>query len=74
MNSVVQQLVKCNTGKVCNYLIQFLLTYGSMNEIFGDSLETCSPLDRRILLHQTFICGDQQNLQCIVIVHARLMS
>jgi hypothetical protein len=28
----------------------------------------------RILLHQTFICGKQQNLQCIVIAHARLRS
>jgi hypothetical protein len=38
------------------------------------SLETYGPLARRILLHQNFICGEQQNLQCIVIVHARLMS
>jgi hypothetical protein len=31
------------------------------------------PLARRILLHHTFICGEQQNLQRIVIAHARLM-
>jgi hypothetical protein len=38
------------------------------------SLETYGPLARRILLHQTFICREQQNVQCIVIVHARLTS
>jgi hypothetical protein len=32
------------------------------------------PLTRQILLHQTFICEGQQNLQCIVITHARLMN
>jgi hypothetical protein len=37
------------------------------------SLETYGPLDRRILLHQTFICEEQQNLQCNVIAHASLM-
>jgi hypothetical protein len=37
-------------------------------------LETYGPLDRRILLHQTFVFRKQQNLQCIVIAHARLMS
>jgi hypothetical protein len=35
---------------------------------------TDGPHARRILLHQTFICGEQQNLQCIVIAHARAMS
>jgi hypothetical protein len=38
------------------------------------SSEAYGPLARRILLHQTFICGEKQNLQCIVIVDARLMS
>jgi hypothetical protein len=38
------------------------------------SLETYGPLARRIFLHQTIICGEQHNLQCIVISHARLMS
>jgi hypothetical protein len=37
-------------------------------------LETCGPHARRILLHQTFICVEQHNLQYIVIAHARLMS
>jgi hypothetical protein len=27
-----------------------------------------------IVLHQTFISGEQQNLPCIVIAHARLMG
>jgi hypothetical protein len=26
LHSVVKQMSKCNTGKVCNWLIQFLLT------------------------------------------------
>jgi hypothetical protein len=26
LHSVVKQQLKCNTGKVCNYVIQFLLT------------------------------------------------
>ena len=38
------------------------------------SLETYGPLVRRILLHQTFICGEQQILQYIVIAHARFVS
>jgi hypothetical protein len=45
-----------------------------LNEIFGESLETYGPLAPRILLHQAFICEEQQNLQYIVIAHARLMS
>jgi hypothetical protein len=32
------------------------------------------PLAHQILLNQTFICWEQQNLLCIVIAHARLMS
>jgi hypothetical protein len=38
------------------------------------SLETYGPFARQILPHQTFICGKQQSLQCIVIAQARLMS
>jgi hypothetical protein len=38
------------------------------------SLETYGPLACRILLHQTFISGEQQNLQCIVIAHSRLSA
>jgi hypothetical protein len=38
------------------------------------SLEAYGPLARRILLHQTSICGEQQNMQFIVIALARLMS
>ena len=36
--------------------------------------ETYGPLARWILLHQTFICGEQQNLQCIMIAHTRLTA
>jgi hypothetical protein len=47
-----------------------------LNEIFGERVISRKlwPLARRILLHQTFMCGEQQILQCIVIAHARLMS
>jgi len=37
-------------------------------------LETYCPLARRILLHQTFICGEQQILQCSVIAHTYLIK
>jgi hypothetical protein len=35
-------------------------------------LETYGPLTRWILLHQSSVCVEQQNLQCIVIAHAHL--
>jgi hypothetical protein len=38
-------------------------------DLVQEQFENC-----RILLHQTFICGEQQNLLCIVNAHARLMS
>jgi hypothetical protein len=38
------------------------------------SLEIYGPFARRNLLHQTFICGEQQNMKCTVIAHVRLMS
>jgi len=85
--SAVKQRLKCNTGKVFNFLNQFLLTvvlsleervflveyFFRVGNRYTD-LGTYGSLARRILLHHTFICGGQQNLQCIVISHARLMN
>jgi hypothetical protein len=47
-----------------------------LNEIFGECVicRNLWPLTQRILLRQTCICEEQQNLQRIVIAHARLMS
>jgi hypothetical protein len=45
------------------------LGYG--NEDFVGSIEVAIKV---ILLYQTFMSGEQHSLQCIVIVHARLMS
>jgi hypothetical protein len=48
----------------------FLVEY-----VFRESSSyTYGPLARRLSLHQTFICVEQQNLLCIVIAHARLIS
>jgi hypothetical protein len=80
--SVVKQRLKCNTGKVCNCLIQFILTVVlSIGErvflieyvfIEGNRYTDLVQEQFAEIFHQTFICGEQQNLQCIVINHARL--
>jgi hypothetical protein len=41
-------------------------------ELLNTSFEKA--IDTPILFHQNFICGEQQNMQCAVIAHARLMS
>jgi hypothetical protein len=69
----------CNTGKVCNCLIQFLFTVVlSIEEhvflveyVFRESYGS---LARQILLHQTFMCVEQHNLQRFVIGHVPLMG
>jgi hypothetical protein len=61
--SVVKQRLKCNTGEVCNCLIPLLITVVLAIEELVKS--------HSILLYQTFICVEQQNLQCNVIVHTR---
>jgi hypothetical protein len=53
----------------------FLLLSTSFEKAIDNTdLGTYGPHAHRILLHQTFICGEQQNLQCIVIAHASLMN
>jgi hypothetical protein len=45
-----------------------------LNEIFRECVITRNlwPLHSTKLIYQTFICGKQQNLQCIVIAHTHL--
>jgi hypothetical protein len=52
----------------------FLVEYFFLEGNRYTDLGTYGALARRILLHQNFICGGQQILQCIVIAHAGLMN
>jgi len=47
-----------------------------LNEIFGERVISRNLWPPRLsdLTHETFICGEQQNLQCIVITHAHLLN
>jgi len=90
LHSAVKEQLKCNTGKLFNFLNQFLLTAVlSIEErvflveyVFREGNrythlvqeQFAGPLAHRILLHHTFICGGQQNLQCIVIAHTCLIN
>jgi hypothetical protein len=52
------------------FLVEYVFREGNRyTDLVQEQFANC-----QILLHQTFICGEQKNLLCIVIAYARFMS